>query len=87
MPKAKRAALDSTAVPLDHMPTTGGDRLIFRPELLDVVGLSFPTIWKHMRAGKFPRPRTIGGRVAWLSSEVQAWLAKLPEQKYLGDEP
>ena len=62
-------------------------RLIFKPELLERVGLSYTTIWVMMREGRFPRSRVIGGKhseggqnqkVAWLSDEVEAWQKRDP---------
>jgi prophage regulatory protein len=57
-------------------------RLISKPEVLDRVGVTFPTIWKWMREGKFPRSRELGGKTAWIEAEVEAWIAGLPERKY-----
>ena len=54
------------------------DRLIFRSELIDIVGVSYVTVWSWMRAGTFPRGRDIGGRTAWIESEVAAWIASRP---------
>ena len=69
-------------------------RLIYKPELLERVGLSYTTIWMMMRQGRFPRSRSVGGgesaggqnqKVAWLSDEVDAWLAELPVRRLKGD--
>lgn len=49
-------------------------RLIYKPELLDRVGLSYTTIWHMMRDGRFPRSRVIGGRSAWVEREVDEHL-------------
>ena len=39
-------------------------------------GLSRTTIWRAERAGLFPHRRQLTpGRVAWLASEVDAWIA------------
>jgi prophage regulatory protein len=53
-------------------------RLLSKPEVMDLTGLSYPTIWAWMRAGKFPRSRDVGGRIAWLESELAAWITDLP---------
>jgi predicted DNA-binding transcriptional regulator AlpA len=53
-------------------------RLIFKPEVLHRVGLSFPTIWKLMQLGRFPRARIIGGKSAWIESEISDFIATLP---------
>lgn len=49
--------------------------------------MSFPTVWKLIREGRFPRPRVVaqGGKVCWLESEVSAWIVSLPTRKYRGD--
>jgi prophage regulatory protein len=60
-------------------------RLISKPEVLDRVGVTFPTIWKWMREGKFPRSRELGGKVAWIESEIEAWIAALPVRRLKGD--
>jgi predicted DNA-binding transcriptional regulator AlpA len=63
-----------------------GTRLLSRPELLKMVGISYPTIWRMMRLGRFPLPRRIGpwenSPVRWDSNEVQAWIDALPRQEY-----
>ena len=55
-------------------------------EVLERVGVSFPTVWLMMRRGEFPRARVVGGRSAWLSSEIDAWIAGLPIRRLKGDE-
>ena len=60
-------------------------RLIFRREVLRRVGLSYPTIWKMMREGRFPRSRVCGGKSAWLEDEIEAWIESLPIRQLKGD--
>ena len=51
------------------------DRFIREPECLEITGLSRTTRWRLERAGSFPRRRKISqNAVAWLESEVLAWL-------------
>ena len=57
-------------------------RLLSKPEVLDRVGVTFPTLWKMMREKKFPQARNLGGRPAWLESEVEGWIAALPVREY-----
>ena len=62
-------------------------RLLSKPEVLDRVGVTFPTLWKWMLAGKFPRSRNLfDGKVAWVESEVEEWISSLPIQPLKGDE-
>ena len=68
-------------------PADAESRLIYKPEVCDRVGLSYPTIWTYMRNGTFPRSRVVGGQVAWLASEVAAWIDGLPKRRLKGDAP
>jgi len=65
--------------------------LLTRAQLLARVPLSFPTIWKLMRAGKFPRSHCLDeGKFAksfWYEHEIEAWMASLPIKRLLGDAP
>jgi prophage regulatory protein len=61
-------------------------RLLLKGEVLDRVGISYPALWAWMRAGKFPRSRELGGKAAWLESEIEAWINALPVRKLKGDE-
>jgi predicted DNA-binding transcriptional regulator AlpA len=76
-----RASAPSNVRPTDEL------RLIFKPELLRLIGVSYSTLLGWMRAGKFPLARELGpggGRsckIAWLESEVAAWLASRPQRK------
>ena len=67
------------------------DRLLNRIEVLEIVPLSYPTIWLRMRAGTFPRSVQIGegqfGRVAWWESEIEEWLKTRPRTVLKGDKP
>jgi predicted DNA-binding transcriptional regulator AlpA len=67
--------------PLEPAP----DRLVHKGELLERLGVSFPTIWSWMRRGTFPRARVVGGKSCWLSSEIDAWVASLPVRRLKGD--
>ena len=62
------------------------DRLILRDELIDIVGVSYVTVWSWMRAGTFPRGRDIGGRTAWIESEIADWIASRPIRRLKGDD-
>jgi predicted DNA-binding transcriptional regulator AlpA len=81
---AKVGALRATCEPL-------GVRLLSRAEVLAVVNVSYPALWKWMRDGRFPRARIVGAsgstKRMWLSTEVAAWLANLPPSRFKGDAP
>jgi prophage regulatory protein len=50
-------------------------RFLRLPAVIEATGLSRPTIYRHMAAGRFPRPvKLLGERaVAWPEAEVAAW--------------
>jgi predicted DNA-binding transcriptional regulator AlpA len=58
-------------------------KLILKRELLERVPLSYATIWRLMREGRFPRARQIGQRSVWVESEIEEFLASLPSREYL----
>ena len=79
--RVARATPADILSPLESAP----DRLVFKGELLERTGLSFPTIWLMMRKGEFPRSRVVGGKSAWLAREVDAWFVSLPLRRLKGD--
>ena len=51
------------------------DKLIRRPEVEALTGLSRSTIYEWMKRGDFPQPVKLGVRlVAWRQSDLLAWL-------------
>jgi prophage regulatory protein len=60
-------------------------RFIGKTEVLNRVGASYPTIWQWMREGKFPRSRELGGRSAWIESEIETWIKGRPIRRLKGD--
>src|SRR2546422_590529 len=60
-----------------------GARLLSKGEMLDKVGVTYPTVWKLIREGAFPRAVVIGGgKNAWLEHEVDEFIANLPGHSY-----
>ena len=58
---------------------TDHDRLLRREEVESLVGLKRSSLYREMRAGRFPLPLRIGPRaVRWPASEIQSWLASRP---------
>lgn len=53
------------------------DRMLRRPEVAKIVGLSPTTLWRMEKAGCFPARRQLSaGAVGWLESEVLSWIAE-----------
>ncbi len=51
------------------------NRLIRRKEVQDKTGFGASSIYAEMAKGKFPKPIQISERrVAWIESEVDAWI-------------
>ena len=58
------------------------DRIIRKPELLKMIGVSHPTIWRWEKAGRFPRRINLGpNSTGWFESEVAEWLKNKAEQR------
>jgi predicted DNA-binding transcriptional regulator AlpA len=64
-----------------------GVRLLSKAEVLAVVNVSYPALWKWMREGKFPRSRLVGHKSMWLSTDLALWLTNLPPCRLKGDAP
>ena len=68
---------------LDSIANRDRERFMSRDEVVGLVGLTYPTVWRMMSAGTFPPSRKISERrVGWLASEVLAWMRARPEQTY-----
>lgn len=56
-------------------------RLMPRKEVLARAGnISYPTVWRLMKEGRFPRPHMLGKRALWDSWELEDHLLGLPIQ-------
>ena len=72
-------------------PKSAPVRLLTKAEVLHIAGVSFPTLWSWMRAGKFPRARISAGggsksKSVWRSDEVEKWIDNLAVRP-LKDDP
>jgi len=57
-------------------------KLLSKSEVLERVGVTFPTLWNWCRAGKFPSALNLNGLPRWNAQEVEAFLVSLPKKKY-----
>jgi prophage regulatory protein len=58
------------------------DRLLRIKEVMQRVPLGRSTIYARMSRGDFPPARVLGGGVvAWLESEVSAWISACPTRE------
>lgn len=55
--------------------THSNDRILRKPEVLMIAGVSHPTIWRWERAGLFPKRISLGpNSCGWIESEIVKWL-------------
>ena len=60
------------------------ERLMRLPEVLRLVGVSRSTLYRWVKAGRFPPPVLLGPRaVAWWASQVYEWMANRPSARRL----
>lgn len=63
------------------------NRMLNAREVVERVGLHRNTIWKQVRAGKFPAPHELAGnKIGWPESTISTWLNSRPRRTY-GAEP
>lgn len=56
-------------------------QVIRKRELLPMLGVTDPTIWRWERAGKFPKRIRLGASACgWFKHEVEDWLRSRQEQ-------
>jgi predicted DNA-binding transcriptional regulator AlpA len=81
------AARQAKSKELPQTPkSTARGRLLPKAEMLALVGVSYTTVWKLMREGKFPRGVFVGERLGWFEAEIAAWAASLRRQRLKGDD-
>ena len=69
----------------ENQPESQLRRLASKRQVLEAVGLSYPTIWARMREGTFPRSIRVGGKSFWYFDEVAEWINSLPRSALKGD--
>jgi prophage regulatory protein len=59
-------------------------RYLRRAEVLNLRACSYSTLYRDIKAGRFPAPYRLGSNsVRWRSDEVEAWLANRPKSGLL----
>jgi prophage regulatory protein len=72
--------------PSDRRLPTNLPRLIGKAEVLRITGVTFPTLWRWMKEGKFPRARALGdSKSGWLENEIADWIASRPIVLFKGE--
>lgn len=61
------------------------NRVLLRPEVENMTGLSRSTIYQRMAAGAFPKPVRLGPqRVGWISTEISQWIEDRVTERDMG---
>ena len=64
--------------PFASVPAFYGERLYRMRELIEIIGVSRPTVYRYIKAGSLPKPVHLSSRcVAWRASEISLWMSKL----------
>ena len=59
-------------------------RLLTLPQVRNLTTLSKPEIYRRIKRGEFPAQVRLGvSRVAWLESDVEAWIKRQVEQSQI----
>jgi predicted DNA-binding transcriptional regulator AlpA len=53
-------------------------RFLSKADVVTLCHVSFPTIWKWMQQGVFPKGREVGGKTCWRSDEIADWQNNRP---------
>ncbi len=57
-------------------------RIMRKPEVLNISGFRHPTIWRMEKEGTFPKRVKLGGNsCGWLETEIRAWLESIAEAR------
>ena len=62
--------------------------LLHRPQVLELLGVTFGTLYDWMRRNEFPCPIELGPEggkntaMVWLACEVDEWIANRPRRKF-----
>ena len=58
------------------------DRMLKIGEVLELAGLSKPSVYRRMKDSNFPQPKAMGPRaVGWSETEVRQWLSDRPTKE------
>ncbi|MBU7442147.1 helix-turn-helix transcriptional regulator [Paraburkholderia fungorum] len=69
---------ESALLPALASATTASDRILLRPEVLEMVGIGRTTLYKMVKAGTFPAPLNLTARIrGWRLSAIQNFLDSL----------
>ena len=60
---------------VDPLAVSGLPNLMRLPQVIAATGLSRSTIYKMIKAGEFPRPMKLGGKINdWRGKDISNWI-------------
>ncbi|RXS79816.1 helix-turn-helix transcriptional regulator [Burkholderia pseudomallei] len=72
---------ESALSPALASTTTASDRILLRPEVLEMVGIGRTTLYKMVKAGTFPAPLNLTARIrGWRLSAVLRFLDSVEDK-------
>ncbi len=89
-PTVRPPSTDSAA-PATATPDSHGfyeERILRLPAVCALVGLSPATIYRRLKARRFPRPLKLGGgsAIGWLAYDIRAWLQACRDESISSEE-
>ena len=58
------------------------EKILRKPDIREQVKLSYATVYRLEREGKFPQRIQLGGNsVGWIESEVQGWIKQKASER------
>lgn len=57
------------------------DKLLNVKQVASTLGVSVPTVWRHVANGKLPAPCKVGGASRWLESELVAEIERMKAER------
>ena len=74
--RPNRIVIAKVRDPEPHPYSRTGDEFADLKRVLKQTSLSRSTLYREVAGGRFPKPHRLSrGRVGWLCSEVEAWMA------------
>jgi predicted DNA-binding transcriptional regulator AlpA len=51
------------------------DKLLCQKQVRQIVPVCSVTLWSWVKAGKFPKPVKVGGRIFWKQTDIETFIA------------
>ena len=85
LPRENRQPIRMVAEKVSQAPSEfgrpvviAGERLYRMRELVELLGISRPTVYRYIKAGNLPKPVHLSSRcIAWRASEINIWMSNL----------